>query len=87
MMLRDYSTGYKDDVQVFSGLEVEHTPAYGKQTLFLARNDLTFDQIQELCEKVNAQLKQYIMAQTEHICTATPCRLHKYINCLTEVTG
>ena len=50
MMLRDYSTGYKDDVQVFSGLEVEHTPAYGKQTLFLARNDLTFDQIQELAD-------------------------------------
>ena len=47
-MLRDYSTGFKEDVNVFSGIEIEHTPAYGKQTLFLARNDLTFDQIQSL---------------------------------------
>ena len=55
MMLRDYSTGYKDDVQVFSGLEVEHTPAYGKQTLFLARNDLTFDQIISLAVASDAE--------------------------------
>ena len=46
-MKRNYSTGIKKNVTVFSGIEVEHTPAYGKQTLFLARNDLTFDQIQE----------------------------------------
>ena len=45
-MLRDYKSGVKNNVTVFSGIEVEHTPAYGKQTLFLARNDLTFDQIQ-----------------------------------------
>ena len=47
-MKRNYSTGIKKNVTVFSGKEIEHTPAYGKQTLFLARNDLTFDQIQEL---------------------------------------
>ena len=44
-MDRDYKTGKSDDVGVFSGLEIEHTPALGRQTLFLARNDLVFDQI------------------------------------------
>ena len=47
VMERTYKTGKQKNVTVFSGLEIEHTPAYGKQTLFLARNDLTFDQIQE----------------------------------------
>tara|TARA_Y100000741_G_C18107897_1_gene499631 strand:- start:22 stop:570 length:549 start_codon:yes stop_codon:yes gene_type:complete len=54
-MLRDYETGTKDDVKVFAGLEVEHTPAFGKQTLFLARNDLTTEQIQELAVQANAE--------------------------------
>ena len=48
-MLRDYETGIKDDVLVFTGPEVEHTPAFGKQTLFLARNDLSYDEIKNLC--------------------------------------
>ena len=54
-MDRDYKTGRSDSVGVFSGLEVEHTPALGKQTLFLARNDLYFDQIVEMAKKVNAE--------------------------------
>ena len=54
-MDRDYKTGKSDSVGVFSGLEIEHTPAYGKQTLFLARNDLYFDQILALAEKVKAE--------------------------------
>ena len=54
-MDRDYKTGKSDSVGVFSGLEVEHTPAFGKQTLFLARNDLDFDQIEKLAVKVNAE--------------------------------
>jgi hypothetical protein len=58
-MLRDYSSGTKDNVKVFYGVEVEHTPAYGKQTLFLARNDLTFDQIQELAVTSNAEAIYY----------------------------
>ena len=58
-MLRDYSTGFKEDVNVFSGIEIEHTPAYGKQTLFLARNDLTYEQIKELCVKVDAEAVYY----------------------------
>ena len=58
-MLRDYKSGPKDNVKVFYGIEVEHTPAYGKQTLFLARNDLTFDQIQELAVSANAEAIYY----------------------------
>jgi hypothetical protein len=58
-MKRDYNTGIKNDVKVFSGLEIEHTPAYGLQTLFLARNDLTFDQIQELAVLSNAEAIYY----------------------------
>jgi len=58
-MIRDYVNGVSEDVGVFSGLEVEHTPAYGKQTLFLARNDLTHEQIITLCEKVGAEAVYY----------------------------
>jgi hypothetical protein len=58
-MKRTYSTGTKKDVTVFSGLEIEHTPAYGLQTLFIARNDLTFDQIQELAVLSNAEAIYY----------------------------
>ena len=54
-MDRDYKTGKSDSVGVFSGYEVEHTPAFGKQTLFLARNDLYFDQIEDLAKKVKAE--------------------------------
>ena len=34
-MKRDYTTGEASDVQFFTGVEVEHTPAFGKQTLFV----------------------------------------------------
>ena len=54
-MDRDYKTGKSDSVGIFSGLEIEHTPAYGLQTLFLARNDLLFDRIVGLAEQVNAK--------------------------------
>ena len=59
VMERDYKTGVEDNIKVFSGVEIEHTPAYGKQTLFLARNDLTFDQIQELAVLSNAEAIYY----------------------------
>ena len=34
-MKRDYTTGEADNVQFFTGVEVEHTPAFGKMTLFV----------------------------------------------------
>ena len=58
-MDRDYKTGKSDSIGIFSGLEVEHTPAYGKQTLFLARNDLTFDRIKQIAETVKAEAIYY----------------------------
>jgi len=58
-MDRDYKTGKSDSVGVFSGLEIEHTPAFGKQTLFLARNDLRLEQIKELAELAKAEAIYY----------------------------
>ena len=74
-MLRDYSTGYKEDVNVFSGIEIEHTPAYGKQTLFLARNDLTFDQIQSLAVAADAEAIYYGALDTAMIGHLYPCKI------------
>ena len=34
-MKRDYTTGEASDVQFFTGVEVEHTPAFGMKTLFV----------------------------------------------------
>jgi hypothetical protein len=34
-MKRDYNTGVSEDVIFFTGIEVEHTPAYGMKTLFV----------------------------------------------------
>ena len=34
-MKRDYTTGSADDVQFFTGVEIEHTPAFGMKTLFV----------------------------------------------------
>jgi len=34
-MKRNYSTGTTDNVTFFTGVEIEKTPAYGKQTLFV----------------------------------------------------
>ena len=34
-MKRDYTTGEASDIQFFIGKEVEHTPAFGKLTLFV----------------------------------------------------
>jgi hypothetical protein len=34
-MKRDYTTGEADNIQFFIGKEIEHTPAFGKMTLFV----------------------------------------------------
>lgn len=34
-MKRDYTSGENDDVCFFTGIEIEHTPAYGLNTLFV----------------------------------------------------
>ena len=58
-MDRDYKTGKSKSVGLFSGIEIEHTPAHGLQTLFLARNDLTYEQITDLCKEVKAEAVYY----------------------------
>jgi len=34
-MKRDYTTGVTEDIMFFTGVEIEHTPAYGMKTLFV----------------------------------------------------
>jgi hypothetical protein len=34
-MKRDYIDGIKEDITYFTGVEIEHTPAYGMMTLFV----------------------------------------------------
>lgn len=34
-MKRDYDTGTSEEVIFFTGIEIEHTPAFGKKTLFV----------------------------------------------------
>jgi hypothetical protein len=58
-MHRDYNSGHfgNESVKAFTGLEIEHTLAYGKQTLFLASNGFDTEQVLELatlhdCEAV-----------------------------------
>ena len=34
-MKRDYTDGVAEQVQLFTGVEVEETPAYGMKTLFV----------------------------------------------------
>jgi hypothetical protein len=34
-MKRDYKTGEQENINMFTGIEVEHTPAYGMKTLFV----------------------------------------------------
>jgi hypothetical protein len=55
-MKRDYTTGKADGVQFFVGTEVEHTPAFGKKTLFVTGLQTTWD-IQD----------QLSLKQIEHI--------------------
>lgn len=49
-MKRNYSTGVKDDAVFFTGIEIEHTPAYGKETLFVVGVQPT--------EQITARLKK-----------------------------
>jgi len=34
-MKREYTSGNKDNVKLFTGIEIEHTPAHGMKTLFV----------------------------------------------------
>jgi hypothetical protein len=52
-MKRDYTTGNADDIQFFTGIEVEHTPAFGLQTLFVT-NVHPVEEIQDWLDDFNS---------------------------------
>ena len=55
-MKRDYETGEANDVQFFTGIEVERTPAYGLHTLFVTGvqpiEKINFHYQKEKCEHI-----------------------------------
>jgi len=52
-MNRDYETGVTNAVTFFTGTEVEHTPAYGKKTLFVVGVQ-PFNEIQDWLDDFNS---------------------------------
>ena len=46
-MKRDYEDGEKDNVTLFTGVEVEKTPAFGQKTLFVVGIQNPIDLIQK----------------------------------------
>lgn len=44
-MIRDYTTGVSQGVDMFVGAEVEHSPFYGTKTLFVANPNITVSEI------------------------------------------
>lgn len=61
-MERDYTEGVRSDVQFFVGKEVEHTPAFGMKTLFVAGLHTT-----DSIEKVLADSFMSIGGPVEHL--------------------
>jgi hypothetical protein len=55
-MEREYQAGTKNDVTIFTGIEIEHTPAYGKKTLFVVgihkADELTAIAIKNNCDHI-----------------------------------
>ena len=51
-MKRDYDSGVTESVNFFVGTEVEHTPQYGKKTLFVVGLQ-NIEDIIEYAEKQN----------------------------------
>jgi hypothetical protein len=50
-MKRDYDTGEATGITFFTGVEIEHTPAYGMKTLFVVGVQNSVDIIQLAAEK------------------------------------
>lgn len=63
-MKRDYSSGVADDAIYFFGREVEHTPAYGLETLFVTG----VRPVEEIAEKlvVNTYKTRHIFFGANH---------------------
>ena len=53
-MNRNYDSGKSDTVKIFTGYEVERTPAYGMKTLFIVGFEHP-DRIRSLCKEHNCE--------------------------------
>lgn len=60
-MKRDYAQGERDNINFFTGVEVEHTPAYGMNTLFVTGVQ-SIDAIELILSEANSSLDN-----TKHI--------------------
>lgn len=60
-MKRDYAQGERDNINFFTGVEVEHTPAYGMNTLFVTGVQ-TIDAIELILSEANS-----LLDNTKHI--------------------
>jgi hypothetical protein len=69
-MKRDYAQGEQDDVQFFTGVEIEHTPAYGMNTLFVTSLQ-TIDAI-ELLLATNNNIKHIFFGANHSFNPTTP---------------
>jgi hypothetical protein len=69
-MKRDYAQGERSDINFFTGVEVEHTPAYGMNTLFVTGIQ-TIDAI-ELLLATNNNIKHIFFGANHSFNPATP---------------
>ena len=69
-MKRDYAQGERDDVNFFTGVEIEHTPAYGMNTLFVTSIQ-TVDTI-ELLLATNNNIKHIFFGANHSFNPTTP---------------
>jgi len=67
-MNRDYATGKADSITVFTGVEIEKTPAFGLQTLFVV-GVLAPETIIDLVTQKNAST--YTSEPTNHLTVLT----------------
>lgn len=64
-MNRDYDTGKTDNVTLFVGNEVEHTPAFGMKTLFVTGLQ-SIDELESYLFKVGVKDIQHIFFGANH---------------------
>ena len=69
-MKRDYAQGEQDNIQFFTGVEIEHTPAYGMNTLFVTGIQ-TIDAI-ELLLATNNNIKHIFFGANHSFNPTTP---------------
>lgn len=64
-MNRDYEDGEHDDVEFFTGIEVEKTPAYGLHTLFVVGQPTTAKIENKVRGKVNPKIEHIYLGANQ----------------------